>query len=236
MSVLPGPNRCDSGAGVARVASRACGVTDDTPAPPIARSSEAVVPSDSTRNSEGTTVKRSRLVFGGVGLAVTAIAVIAIATTGGASSSKSSSAPVHGSSSSAPSYAPATVPAPVTAAPAPAPQAAAGAVARVTHDANLGDIVVAGSGRTVYLFEQDMGTVSACTGACANTWAPWMTNGAPTGGPGVDAALLGSAHGQVTYAGHLLYFFAGDHAAGDTSGTGIPSWDAISATGMQVGH
>jgi predicted lipoprotein with Yx(FWY)xxD motif len=181
-------------------------------------------------------VKRSRLVFGGAGVVVAAIAVIAIATTGGASSSHSASA--SHASTSAPAYAPTTVPAPVTTVPAPAPAVAPApaAVAHVAHDARLGDILVSGTGRTVYLFEQDMGTISACTGACANTWAPWMTNGAPTGGPGVDAALLGSAHGQVTYAGHLLYFFAGDHVAGDTNGVAIPSWDAISATGMQVGH
>ena len=106
----------------------------------------------------------------------------------------------------------------------------------VAHDPRLGDILVAGNGRTVYLFEEDQGTKSACTGPCAATWPVWMTNGAPTAGPGVDASMLGAAHGQVTYAGHLLYFFAGDRAAGDTNGVQIPSWDAISPAGMLVGH
>jgi hypothetical protein len=63
-----------------------------------------------------------------------------------------------------------------------------------------------------------------------------MTGGAPLAGPGVDASKLASAHGQVTYAGHLLYFFAGDQAAGQTNGVSIPSWHAISPTGTPVGH
>jgi predicted lipoprotein with Yx(FWY)xxD motif len=110
------------------------------------------------------------------------------------------------------------------------------AVVHVAHDATLGDILVSGTGRTVYLFEQDMGTVSACTGGCAMRWPVWTTGGAPTAGPGVDALLLGSAHGQVTYAGHPLYFFSGDTAPGQTTGVGIPGFDAISPSGMQVGH
>jgi predicted lipoprotein with Yx(FWY)xxD motif len=38
----------------------------------------------------------------------------------------------------------------------------------------------------------------------------------------------------VTYAGHLLYHYAGDDKPGDTIGAGIPSWDALSPTGTPV--
>jgi predicted lipoprotein with Yx(FWY)xxD motif len=122
-------------------------------------------------------------------------------------------------------------------APTPAPAAVpAGASVRIAHDATLGDIVVAGNGHTVYEFDKDQGTLSACTGACAATWPAWMTNGAPNAGPGVDSAMLSSAHGQVTYGGHLLYFFAGDQAAGQANGLNIAGWHAISPAGTLVGH
>jgi predicted lipoprotein with Yx(FWY)xxD motif len=181
-------------------------------------------------------VKRSRLIAGGVTLVVAAIAVIAIATSGGASSTKSSSA--YGSSAPGTSRStPTTQPTTTMPAPMPAPAAVpTGAMVRTAHDATLGDILVAGNGRTVYEFDQDRGTVSACTGACAATWPAWMTGGAPVAGPGVDSTMLASAHGQVTYGGHLLYFFAGDQAAGQVNGVSIPGWHAISPAGSLVGR
>jgi predicted lipoprotein with Yx(FWY)xxD motif len=108
------------------------------------------------------------------------------------------------------------------------------ATVKATHDAKLGDILVDTSGRTVYMFEKDQGTMSACTGACATTWPALQATGTATAGAGLDAAKLGVANRQVTYAGHLLYYYAGDGKPGDTIGAGIPSWDALSPAGAPV--
>ena len=81
------------------------------------------------------------------------------------------------------------------------------------------------TGMTLYLFTKDEGTTTACTGECAANWPPIVAED-PTGGDGIDAALLGTADGiepnQVTYNGHLLYYFANDTAPGDTNGVGLP--------------
>ena len=52
---------------------------------------------------------------------------------------------------------------------------------------------------------------------------------------GVDQAKLTTApSGQVAYDGHLLYEFAGDATPGDTNGTKIASWYAVSPTGDAI--
>jgi predicted lipoprotein with Yx(FWY)xxD motif len=117
--------------------------------------------------------------------------------------------------------------------PAAAP-AAANATVKIATNPKLGDLLVDTSGRTLYMFEKDQGTASACTGACAGTWPPYKSAGTSTVGAGLDATKIGTANGQVTYAGHLLYFYAGDSKPGDTNGVGIPSWDAISPTGTAI--
>ncbi|MDQ6852645.1 MAG: hypothetical protein M3046_02980 [Actinomycetota bacterium] len=113
------------------------------------------------------------------------------------------------------------------------PGSASGSV-MVKMDPMLGAILVSADGRTLYQFEKDQGTTSACTGACANVWPALMVGGAPQAGPGVNAAQLSTAHGQVSFAGHLLYFFSGDHAPGDVNGIGIPDWSAVSPAGARV--
>jgi len=110
----------------------------------------------------------------------------------------------------------------------------ANATVRATTNANLGEILVDTNGRTLYQFAQDQGTTSACTGACRTAWPALMANGAPTAGAGLDASKIGSANGQVTYAGHLLYFYSGDAKPGDTIGASIPSWAAVSPTGAAI--
>ena len=115
-----------------------------------------------------------------------------------------------------------------------APAANPNATVRATADAKLGDILVDTNGRTLYQFEKDQGTTSACTGACANAWPALSATGAPTAGAGLDASKIGSANGQVTYAGHLLYFYSGDAKPGDTIGASIPGWAAVSPTGAAI--
>jgi predicted lipoprotein with Yx(FWY)xxD motif len=114
------------------------------------------------------------------------------------------------------------------------------ATVTVAQNPAQGAILTDGSGRTLYLFEQDHGTTSACTGSCAQIW-PAFTAGsgaAPTAGSGLDAAKLGTANGQVagqvTYAGHLLYHYSGDTAPGDVKGVGIPNWYPVAPSGDKV--
>jgi predicted lipoprotein with Yx(FWY)xxD motif len=119
-------------------------------------------------------------------------------------------------------------------------QPAAAATVAVADNPAQGSILVDGRGRTLYLFEKDNGATSACTGACAQIWPAVAASGQPTSGAGADAALLGTADGQVahqvTYGGHLLYTYSGDAAPGDVKGVTIPGWYPVSPSGTKVDH
>lgn len=111
-----------------------------------------------------------------------------------------------------------------------------GAVATVTvyQDPTLGPILIGPNGHTLYLFTRDDGTKTACTGGCTEVW-PALVATSPTAGPAVNQSMLSTATGtepdQVVYGGHLLYYYAGDGAKGDTNGTKIPSWYAVGPDG-----
>jgi predicted lipoprotein with Yx(FWY)xxD motif len=127
---------------------------------------------------------------------------------------------------------------------AAAPKTANGEPATVgVRDSALGKILVDSQGRTLYLFQKDSGTTSACTGACASAWPPLRATGRPTVGSGANASLVGTTtrsdgNPQVTYNGHPLYLYVGDKSPGDTNGQGLTAfgggWFALSAAGNQV--
>jgi predicted lipoprotein with Yx(FWY)xxD motif len=108
----------------------------------------------------------------------------------------------------------------------------------------LGQILVDGQGRTLYLFEADKAGKSNCNGACTSAWPPYVSNGAPRAGTGVAGALLGtSIRGdgggtQVTYHGHPLYYYAGDNGPGDTAGQGLDQfgakWYVVAPSGNKI--
>ncbi len=114
----------------------------------------------------------------------------------------------------------------------PTTPSAAGTAATVDlHNSSLGSILVDAQGKTLYLFEADKNGKSACSGPCATAWPPLLSNGAPQAAMGASASLIGTtARGdggsQVTYAGHPLYYFVGDKAAGDVTGEGIDQFGA----------
>jgi predicted lipoprotein with Yx(FWY)xxD motif len=119
---------------------------------------------------------------------------------------------------------------------------AAGAVL-TSRQVPLGTVLADAAGRSVYLFEKDMGTTSACTGACAQAWPPVLTTAGPTAGTGVTASLIGTTRRgdgtvQVTYAGHPLYRFSGDSAPGQTNGEGLQAfgggWYVLTPQGGQI--
>ena len=101
----------------------------------------------------------------------------------------------------------------------------------------LGTVLVDGNGRTLYLFKNDTGTSSTCSGDCAATWPALTTKGDATAGTGAQSSMLGTTTRddgttQVTYDGHPLYLYSGDTAAGDANGEGIGDiWFAVTVQG-----
>ena len=67
-------------------------------------------------------------------------------------------------------------------------------------------------------------------------WPPLIAGGKPSAGKGVSASKLGEirASHQVTYAGHPLYYFASDTAAGQTTGEGINNFYVVGASGKAI--
>jgi predicted lipoprotein with Yx(FWY)xxD motif len=102
--------------------------------------------------------------------------------------------------------------------------------------APYGKVLVGPNGHTLYTFDSDKGTKSACTSGCDTAW-PALVAAKPTAGMGVTAAKVGKAKGQkpnhVTYDGHLLYQFAGDSAAGTAAGASS-MWHPVTAKGAKA--
>jgi predicted lipoprotein with Yx(FWY)xxD motif len=159
-----------------------------------------------------------------------AVAVVALAACGssGGSSGSSGGGP-YGSAASGP--------------PAATAPAAGGAALTLRHT-SLGTILTNGQGFTLYAFEADKGTTSACTGACAAAWPPVTTtspNVTVSGGAAKSLAGETTRPGgarQLTYAGHPLYLFTGDSTPGATNGQGSQAfgarWDVLTAKGTEV--
>jgi predicted lipoprotein with Yx(FWY)xxD motif len=111
----------------------------------------------------------------------------------------------------------------------------------VAQDATLGEYLTGEDGKSLYMFTPDTKTASSCPADCAATWPPFTLDAGETvkGGAGVTGTLAtitrpdGSM--QVTYAGHPLYYYSGDQAAGDTTGQGLfNKWYLLKADGTAV--
>jgi predicted lipoprotein with Yx(FWY)xxD motif len=129
-----------------------------------------------------------------------------------------------------------------SAAASPPPETASGQATTIgtASEGDLGTILVDSQGRTLYLFEKDSGSQSACFADCARAWPPLRDSGKPTVGSGLNAALVGTTSRsdgmpQVTYNGHPLYLFAGDENPGDAAGQGSTAfggaWYALDPSG-----
>jgi predicted lipoprotein with Yx(FWY)xxD motif len=128
------------------------------------------------------------------------------------------------------------------------PSVAAGAAAATpaglgTAALAPGTALVDAAGRTLYLFEADKGTTSACTGACAQVWPPVPASASPVASGAAQVALVGATTRtdgtrQATYNGHPLYYFAADKTAGDVKGQGINnfggSWYVVAPDGNKI--
>jgi predicted lipoprotein with Yx(FWY)xxD motif len=180
---------------------------------------------------------RHQLALGAVTAA--AVAVIAAGCGGsGSSSTKTAVASGAAQTQTGSAYAARTTTS------APASSSAASAVLVTTKQSKLGTILAAGpKQKTVYLFEGDKGSSSACSGACAQVWPPVTTSGeAKSAGSAVagDVGTITRPDGtrQVTYKGHPLYYFARDGDKGDAYGQGVvgfgASWYTLAPTGSKV--
>lgn len=176
---------------------------------------------------------QSRLFFTG-GLVAAALLAAACGSTSTAANNP------YGAPAASPSQAPVVAPSAI-----PTPSTVTTGTTIGVGSTRLGSVLVAGKGRTVYLFVADSGTKSNCnSSACVQYWPPVLTTGAPQAGAGANASLLGTTtrqdgKTQITYSGHPLYYFVSDTRAGDVSGQGINGfggpWYVVSPSGMQIG-
>jgi predicted lipoprotein with Yx(FWY)xxD motif len=155
--------------------------------------------------------------------ALAVASALVLAACGGSSSSKTSS----------------------TATGTPRPSTTAAAPMVTTKKTSVGTFLVGPSGRTLYLFEADKGSKSTCNGACAAAWPPLESSSAPKAGSGVKKSLLSTSKradgsSEVTYAGHPLYYFAGDSSPGQANGEGSKGfgaeWYVVSTGGKPLEH
>jgi predicted lipoprotein with Yx(FWY)xxD motif len=108
------------------------------------------------------------------------------------------------------------------------------------HPSAYGNILTAAYPATLYVNVDESAHHNTCTGQCAKTWFPLLTRGQPQAGEGVSGNLLGSfrrddGRRQVTYNGHPLYTYRGDHQPVEAKGQGASGrWYVISASGDPV--
>jgi predicted lipoprotein with Yx(FWY)xxD motif len=87
------------------------------------------------------------------------------------------------------------------------------------HASAYGTILFDGRGFVLYVFTRDTRVHSACAGACAKAWPPFLVRARPSAAKGATAKLLGTIRRsdgtrQVTYAGRPLYYYVGDRVPG----------------------
>ena len=106
-------------------------------------------------------------------------------------------------------------------------------------DTDLGEVLVDGQGRTLYLFDPDEQGASTCYDDCAESWPPLLDDD-PVAGEGAEEALLGTTERedgqtQVTYDSWPLYHWIGDEQPGDVEGQGVQDvWWVIAVDGQPL--
>ncbi|WP_448568238.1 fasciclin domain-containing protein [Thalassotalea ganghwensis] len=79
------------------------------------------------------------------------------------------------------------------------------------------------AGKTLYVFDNDLGTAgSVCNDTCATNWPPVLvTDGQVSALPGLSVITRDDDTMQAAFMGRPLYFYIGDEAAGDMNGDGL---------------
>jgi predicted lipoprotein with Yx(FWY)xxD motif len=94
------------------------------------------------------------------------------------------------------------------------------------HSSRFGKTIFDGRGFVLYGFTRDKRS-SACYGACAQVWPPYLASkGAPKVGADLKRSLLGTVKRrngkrQVAYAGKPLYYYVGDRRPGQILCQGV---------------
>ncbi|TQN38116.1 putative lipoprotein with Yx(FWY)xxD motif [Blastococcus colisei] len=119
--------------------------------------------------------------------------------------------------------------------------APAGDAVLATADSELGEIVVDGEGRAVYVFDRDApgSGSSSCADSCAESWPPVTAEAEAPEVDGVtgDVGTIERDDGtrQVTVGGLPLYTYAGDSDAGDVTGQGVQGvWWVVAPHGAKI--
>ena len=97
---------------------------------------------------------------------------------------------------------------------------------------SLGPTLVDANGRTLYLFEGDKPNVSTLSAAGQAIWPPLTATTKPRALSGAVAGRIGTVTQpgggtQVTYNGHPLYYYVGDHRPGQTTGQALNQFGAL---------
>ena len=100
------------------------------------------------------------------------------------------------------------------------------------RNTTLGQTLVDGNGRTLYLFQGDMANVSKLSAAGLAVWPRFIATGPVKATNGARATSIGTVTSpsgvrQVTYNGHPLYYFVGDTKPGSTRGQGLNEFGAL---------
>src|ERR1700760_4880562 len=105
----------------------------------------------------------------------------------------------------------------------------------------VGNALTDAHGRTLYLFAADKPNVSTLSAAGRAFWPPFTAAAKPSANGGALAGKIGTVTtgaAQVTYNGHPLYYFVGDHSPGQTSGQALNQfgarWYVLGPTGNTV--
>jgi predicted lipoprotein with Yx(FWY)xxD motif len=126
----------------------------------------------------------------------------------------------------------------VAAAPAPHP-------AVTVKSSSFGRILFDGRGFVLYGFTRDTRGRSACRGACAKAWPPYLVRTRPRAGAGVAGSRLGTMRRsdgsvQATYAGRPLYYYVGDRKPGQILCQNVTEfggvWRVVRPSGRLVGR
>ena len=119
---------------------------------------------------------------------------------------------------------------------------AGAAVSITTHKGPAGTYLTDAQGNSLYMFALDTGGTSMCNGSCAVHWPPLSGSKAQASGAANEAQTAtiqrGDGSTQITYAGHPLYRYSGDAAAGDTNGQGLDldggKWWLVDPSGKPI--
>lgn len=110
--------------------------------------------------------------------------------------------------------------------------AVAAASAISVKQTSLGPTLVDANGRTLYLFQADKPNLSTLSAAGQAIWPPFTATTKPRALGGAHAGQIGTVTQpagatQITYNGHPLYYYVGDHNPGQTTGQGLNQFGAL---------